>query len=780
MLRYVKRNDAPTPFERPADMPEVLHRLLVGRGIGSAEAAERFLHPDARSLHDPFLLSDMDRAVGMLRAAVESGDPICVYGDYDVDGVCASAIMRLTLEAMGANVRVYLPSRHTEGYGLNERAVREIAGTSKLMVTVDCGVTSVELVALARSLGLSVIITDHHRPAEALPDCPVVNPLLNGYPFPHLCGAGVAWKLAWALTGELPMDLIDIAALATVADVVPLTGENRAIVAMGLEAVNRHPRTGVAALIEAAGLSGKPVTATAVAFQLAPRLNAGGRLDTALRPLALITATDPAQAAALAEKLNAENDRRRTIEQQILREAEEQLRGFDFIRHRAIILCGKDWNPGVIGLAASRLVEEYHYPVVMLSDQGDKLTGSCRSIEGVDIHAALTGCADTILRFGGHKQAAGLTLAPDRLNDFIDAMDRWLAENIPPEVYVPALPYDTELDLEEVTPALVAALEGLQPTGFGNPAPVFRATAEVVEARRVGAEGAHLRLTLAQGGHRVGGIFFREGRRAEELQSDCPVDALFVPKINTYMGRTSAQLEVRALTNADANARIASNLGEELSLQCDFLTEIIYNKRIDPSDAPVPAPIDADALSALLRASPQGTLMLAGDMNAAALALGLGPCDLHIGHLPDDPRGFNAVAVCPRVGAIPPSYRRVVLMGCPAQALHWEGEVFRLDIRPDWLDVIPDLDAMRDVYRALTALYRRGTPCRNLQMLAHAAAQQSGKGPLTALLSLLALEDMGLFAFDLSASPVGVRRLDRKRAEPGDSAVWRMIQSWRS
>ena len=779
MLRYVKRNETPTPFERPVDMPEALHRLLVARGIASAEEASRFLNPDARSLHDPFLLSDMDEATGMIRAAVKSGDPICVYGDYDVDGVCASAIMRLYLESLGANVRVYLPSRHTEGYGLNEPAVREIASTSKLMVTVDCGVTSVELVALAKSLGLKVIVTDHHRPAEALPDCPVVNPLLNDYPFPHLCGAGVAWKLVWALSGKIPTDLIDIAALATVADVVPLTGENRAIVAMGLEAVNRHPRTGIAALIEAAGLSGKPVTSTAVAFQLAPRLNAGGRLDTALKPLELVATADPKRAAILAEELNAENTRRKAVEQQILREAEEQLRGFDFIRHRAIILCGKDWNPGVIGLAASRLVEQYHYPVVMLSDQGDKLTGSCRSIEGVDIHAALTGCADTLLRFGGHKQAAGLTLAPDRLHDFIDAMDRWLHDNILPEVYVPALPYDTELDLEAVTPALVAALEGLQPTGFGNPAPVFRAAAEVVEARSVGAEGAHLRLTLAQGGHRVAGIFFREGRRAAELQGDCPVDALFVPKLNTYLGRTSAQLEVRALTNADANARIASNLGEELSLQCDFLTEIIYNKKMDPCDAPVPATIDADALSAVLSAAPQGTLMLAGDMAAAALALRLGPCDLHIGAMPDDPRGFNAVCVCPRAGAIPAGCRRVVLMGCPAEALDWEGEVFRLDVRPDWLDAIPDLDAMRDAYRALTALYRRGTPCRNLQMLAHAVAEQSGRNRLTALLSLLTLEDMGLFAFDLNASPVGIRRLDRRHAEPGESAVWRMIQSWR-
>ncbi|MGX8705253.1 MAG: single-stranded-DNA-specific exonuclease RecJ, partial [bacterium] len=393
MLKYIKRNDRPTPFDCSPDMPPALHRLLVERGIGSAAEADRFLHPDERSLHDPFLLNDMAVAVDILQRAIASGTPICVYGDYDVDGVCASAIMLKYLRSRGATTEVYLPSRHTEGYGLNADAIREIAGWAKLLVTVDCGVTSVELVALAKSLGLTVIVTDHHRPAESLPDCPVVNPLLNDYPFPFLCGAGVAWKVVWALSGAVPLQLVDIAALATVADVVSLTGENRAIVAMGLKSINRHPRIGLAALIDAAGLSGKPISSTAIAFQLAPRLNAGGRLDTALRPLKLIMTDDPAEAKSLAEELDAENDERRQIEQQIVREAEVQLEGFDFIRHRALILAGVGWNPGVIGLAASRLVEKYHYPVVMLADQGDRLTGSCRSIEGVDIHAALTGCA---------------------------------------------------------------------------------------------------------------------------------------------------------------------------------------------------------------------------------------------------------------------------------------------------------------------------------------------------------------------------------------------------
>ena len=782
MLRYTKRNDAPTPFPRPEDMPEALHALLVSRGIGSADAAEAFLKPSVKDLHDPFLLSDMDRAVARLKAAMAAGQSICVYGDYDVDGVCAASIMKLWLEGRGAKVRAYLPSRHSEGYGLNEAAVRAIAQWADLLVTVDCGVTSVELVALARELGLDVIVTDHHRPAEALPDCPVVNPLLNHYPFPHLCGAGVAWKLVWALGGEIPMALIDIAALATVADVVSLTGENRAIVALGLQSINRRPRPGVAALMEAAGLAGKPVTATAVAFQLAPRLNAGGRLGSAERALDLVTAMDAAAAAPLAEALEQENTRRRAVENQILAEAEAQLRDFDFIRHRAIILSGKDWNPGVIGLAASRLVEKYHYPTVLLADQGDKLTGSCRSIEGVDIHAALTGCAETILRFGGHRQAAGLTLEPERLDDFIRAMDAWLSDHIPPRAYVPVRAYDTEIDLSHVTPALVAALDGLQPTGFGNPAPVFRVRAELIEARAVGAEGAHLKLTLAQNGARLGGIAFREGRRAAALMAGaekCPLDALFVPKLNTYMGRVSAQLEVQALADADANARIASNIDDEWGIQCEFLTEILYNKKITPSIGEM----GLDDLSRQLDAAPQGTLVIAGDFASARRALACAPqdCppDLYIGHLPDDPRAFNAVCVCPPAGGIPPGYRQIVLAGTPEEWLGGETNARRLEGRAAWMDALPDLDALRDAYRAMASLTTRPVSFYNLRQLAHLVEAQCGLSRAAALAAVVAMEDMGLFSIDLKSVPGRLIRLKKKRAEPEKSAVWQMLTRWR-
>ena len=785
MLRYTLRNVETHDFPCPEGMPEALHALLVARGIRSAGEAEAFLNPGVRDLADPMRLSSMAAAVARIRGAMQNGETICVYGDYDVDGVCASAILSLWLKSEGADARVYLPSRHSEGYGLNEGAIREIAGWATLMVTVDCGVTSVALVALAKELGLDVIVTDHHRPGDQLPDCPVVNPLLNDYPFPYLCGAGVAFKLVWALGGrDAALGYVDVAALATVADVVSLTGENRAIVRMGLDAINGGAplRPGIAALIEAAGLTGKRITSTAVAFQLAPRLNAGGRLGSAMRSLELVTQTDPARARAGAEALEEENARRREVETEILRQAKEQLEGFDFTAHRALILAGKGWNPGVIGLAASRLVEAYNYPVILLADQGDRLTGSCRSIEGVDIHAALTGCAHTLERFGGHRQAAGLTLLPDKLEAFRAAMDDWLWRNVDPSVYIPVQAYDAPLEFADVTTGLIAALEGMQPTGFGNPAPLFRATARVVEARAVGAEKAHLRLTLAQGGRRLGAIAFRQGRLAPELTGS--VDALFAVKLDTYMGRSEPQLELRSLSNADVFQRLSAKLGEEPPMICEFLTEVFYNKKIVPFADPAPQ-TSPEALEAWMSQSPQGTLVIAGDIaSAGRLLRRLEACapDLVLGRLPEDPRAFNAVCVCPSGGSIPPGYRRLVLVVAPEECVPAgaPAEVHSLGSSPAWMGDLPDLDAMRDAYRALMRVMRRPVWCRSMGQLARLVAAEAGCGEVSAAASILAMADMGLFGLELQGDGISLSRSDRPKARPEDSAVWNALQRWRA
>ena len=788
MLRYLKRSDSAAHFERPAKLSPALHRLLMERGIDSAETAERFLNPDIRNLYDPFLLSDMDRAVDMIRGAIAEGMPICVWGDYDVDGVSASAIMLKYLKDQGARAEVYLPSRHTEGYGLNENGIREIAGWAKLLVTVDCGVTSVELVELAKSLGLQVVITDHHRPGDNLPDCPVVNPLLKDYPFPFLCGAGVAWKLIWALSGELPIHLIDIAALATVADIVSLTDENRVIVACGLQSINQNPRTGLQALIESAGLKGKNITSTSIAFQLAPRLNAGGRLDTAMAPFQLLMTEDAAEAKRLSEALEEENTKRREIEQQIMGEAEAQLRDFDFIHHRAIILSGAGWNPGVIGLAASRLVEQYHYPVIMLSDQGEKLTGSCRSIEGVDIHAALTGCREHLVKYGGHKQAAGLTLKPEALQPFIDGMDEWLRQNAPPEIYIPVEKYDTELDFEAVTPGLIASLEALQPTGMGNPAPVFRAVADVLEARAVGSTGAHLKLTLSQQGQRIGGIAFRAGDRADRLSGGNTLDVLFVPKLNEYMGRVTAQLEVKAIKDVH---QIEPKVHKETALLCDFLTEILYNNRISFDDngevlsdsSKAPSPIDFDALAERFGQSPQGAILITSEYAEAARLMKTLPeaCapDLYTSEWPEDPRAFNAICVCPAKGTMPRGYTHVTLCGVPRGVLPQGTPYYRLEASSDWFNQLPELQTMRQVYRGLMDLSRRPMRFFNLKQLNQLVADSVGTDPIGTLASIIAIEAMGLFEYNFSVAPARILRLPAKKAEPEECPLWRTLQRWR-
>ena len=780
MLRYRLREINRTYFPRPEGMSATLHALLIQRGIASAEDAERFLNPLPEYLHDPMLLNAMDRVVPRIRTAMEAGENVCVYGDYDVDGVSASAILAAYLRSCGVPTEVYLPSRHTEGYGLNEEAIRGIAERNTLMITVDCGVTSVELIALAKSLGLDCIVTDHHRPAEILPDCPVVNPLLNGYPFPSLCGAGVAFKLVQALGGlEAAMEYVDIAALATVADVVPLTDENRVIVKWGLERINTNPRPGIQALIDGAGLADKKIGAGNIAFQLAPRLNAGGRLGSARRSHNLLLSPTLDEARGPAAELEQENADRKQIEQEILAAAEKQLEGFDFPAHRALVVAGEGWNAGVIGLAASRLVEKYHYPSIVLSDNDGVLTGSCRSIVGVDIHAALTAVQQHLIRFGGHKQAAGLTLARENLEAFRAELDAWLSENVSPMCYIPDQEYDMAVHFDELTTSFVNELEALQPTGFGNPAPVLRSTAFIVTSRAVGAEGAHLSVQLSENGTHKKGIFFRGGPLEDRLPDT--VDVLFTPKLNTFMGRTDVQLELKAVNSGDVLAEISAKVEEEDVLQHEFLTNLFYNKRINffNEDA---GKVSPDEVKNLLAESPQGTLILAADMAEAgrlADAFAPTPFDLFVGELPEDGRRFNALCVYPPDGDFG-GYRKIILAGVPGISKVPDGaKVMRLNVKTKWLKDLPDVDGMREVYKALLRLSKRPVKYDRFINLTHLLACDTGIAQIGCAASVLALHDMKLVELDLNALPIAVKLMPMQKTDPDSSAVWRAVSKWR-
>lgn len=552
MLRLIPKNQQKRqipPELASLGLPERLLELLLDREIDTPEKIERYLHPKREDLLDPMLMQDMDKAVNVIRDAIEKHEEITVFGDYDVDGVTATAILLTYLRKQGAQVGFYIPDRHGEGYGLNIAAIEQIATHSKLLITVDCGITCAAEVARAKELGMRVIVTDHHQIGPQIPECEaVLNPLLGHYPFRRLCGAGVAFKLVQAMGGtEAIESLWELAALATIADIVPLMDENRVIVYYGLAAMAATQRPGLIALMESAGVDMQKVSSSDVAFRMAPRINAGGRLALASRGVQLLTTRRMDTAREIAEELNQDNIRRRELEIEIFQQADEMTRQqIDFMNERAIVVCGEGWNPGVIGLAASRLVEKYKWPTILLSRDGDICVGSARSIPGVNIHEAMSTCRDLFIRFGGHAQAAGLTIEAKNVPEFKRRLSEAIREQAAPEAFIPTEEYDLELELSEMTEAFVDAFSAMQPTGFGNPAPVFCVRGvHTTDVRTIGKDGAHLRMRLAQGSDMRSAIGFRMGDRAANLPE--VIEAIITLSINVWQDKRSVQCELRQM-----------------------------------------------------------------------------------------------------------------------------------------------------------------------------------------------------------------------------------------
>ena len=546
-MKFVLR-DTPdfTPF---LSQPPWLSALLRLRGITDEAEARRFLSPTLEDLHNPFLLPGMQKAVDLLKEAISSRDPILVWGDYDADGVCASAILLETLREEGALVSCHLPSRQEEGYGLNEAGVREAAASSvKLLITVDCGISNVDEVALARSLGMKVIVTDHHTLPPVLPEADVLmNPLLGDYPFPSLCGAGVALKLCHALQGQQGLEKrLDLAAIATVADVVPLLGENRVIVREGLIRMQASPRPGVRAMLASAAVA-PPLRSEHLAFRIGPRLNAAGRLSSASLAQELLLTRDPLRAEQLARDLEALNVRRQSLEREMTASALSQAQALpSFSSARSLVVAGEGWNPGLVGLTAGRLCEKFYRPAVALSVSGDTAVGSCRSIPGVNIFEVLSRCEDLLVRFGGHAQAAGLTLQTDRIEAFRARLDQVIRESSDESVFTRQLVYDLEVPFRVWTPETLETLSLLEPTGYGNPAPVFLLPAAQVQSmRRVGRDLSHLQMSLLTEGLLVKGIAFSQGEHADKGYSR--VDLLYRPILNEFRGRVSVEAQIQAL-----------------------------------------------------------------------------------------------------------------------------------------------------------------------------------------------------------------------------------------
>ena len=534
-------------------------RLLCLRGFANAERADRFLNPSLDHLHDPFLLADMDRAVPRLERAVAQRERIAIHGDYDVDGITSTVILRRALEMLGGDVVHFLPERLRDGYGLQPAAIERLhAQGVGLIVSVDCGIRAADAARRARELGVDLIITDHHEPDGTLPDAlAVINPKRAdcAYPDKYLAGVGVALKVVQALCARagknkwLPA-FVKIAAIGTLADVVPLVGENRVIASHGLASLSRGPHAiGLRSLLDASGLTGKTIDSYHVGFMLAPRVNAAGRMSTPDIAARLLLATDEAlgeEARALAQQLCDENTRRQQEEAELVAEAKKAIETDPAVgAHNVLVIGGSGWHRGVIGIAASKLVDAYHKPAIVLSIDGDIAHGSCRSIPDFDLLAALEHCSDLFIKFGGHKQAAGLTMEAGRLPEFRARINAYADQVIEPDQLRPRLRIDGPLSLRAITHDLVRGLDLLGPFGLANPRPVFHASGvEIVDGPRTIKE-RHLKMTFAQDGRRFRAIAWRAAERAEFLeQNRSAMNLAFSLDRNEYQGETFLELSV--------------------------------------------------------------------------------------------------------------------------------------------------------------------------------------------------------------------------------------------
>ena len=550
-------------LRRELSLPPALCRLLALRGFTQPESAKRYLRPRLEDLHDPFLLAGMDAAVERLRKAIDNGEKILVHGDYDVDGICSAALYTRVLRSLGATVQAFVPHRLADGYDLGHAGVRAAAefGAS-LILTGDCGIVAFDAVRAAADLGIDVIVTDHHTPGAQLPQCvAVVNPNRPDcrYPEKGLAGVGVAFKLCQALasTYGLPEDALwyylDLVAVATIADLAPLTGENRALTRYGLRLLTQTKNPGLAALLKTAGLHEHPVLAAGqISHVLAPRINAVGRMSEAARGVKLLLEDDPERALAIAHSLEEENRTRQEVDRATLQQALDMLEGdFDPERNRVIVLAAEGWHPGVIGIVASRVVELLHRPTILiaLEEGGERGRGSARSIPAFHLYNALHSCARLLERFGGHKYAAGLEIRAENIPVLRSELEAYAADVLTPDDLVPELTYDLELTLPEANVDLLRLMRHLGPHGVGNPSPVFVARNVMVGGypRIVGEN--HIKLQLVQDGAQLPAIGFRMAHRLADLDVSGKIDVAFQLQLDRYNGYEYLQarlLDLRA------------------------------------------------------------------------------------------------------------------------------------------------------------------------------------------------------------------------------------------
>ncbi|PHN95081.1 single-stranded-DNA-specific exonuclease RecJ [Maribacter sp. 6B07] len=538
------------------NVDSLVAQLLLQRGISTFEEAKHFFRPQLSDLHDPFLMKDMDIAVERIEEAIANGENILVYGDYDVDGTTAVALMSSYLLSYYPNVATYIPDRYDEGYGVSFKGIDFAEDNDfTLIVALDCGVKAIDKVAYAKEKGIDFIICDHHRPGTILPRAiAVLDPKREdcSYPYDELCGCGVGFKLIQALgsrRGETIDDVIyylDLVATAIGADIVPITGENRILAYYGLQVINQQPRIGFKAIIDQ--INKKELTITDVVFIIAPRINAAGRMKHGQHAVNLLTETNMDQAIQFASEIEKFNTDRRGLDQEITIEALGQIQENEEQEGFTSVVYKDTWHKGVIGIVASRLTETYYRPTLVFTKSGDKLAASARSVRGFDVYNALEGCSDYIEQFGGHKYAAGLTLLEEQYNNFKHQFEKVVKETIDPQMLIPEITIDAVIELKDINPKLMRILKQFAPFGPGNMSPVFMAEnlQDTGYAKGVGKEEAHLKLSVVQqDSHKIDGIGFNMGDKLSLVTGRKPFNAVFSIDENEWQGNVSLQLKLK-------------------------------------------------------------------------------------------------------------------------------------------------------------------------------------------------------------------------------------------
>lgn len=532
--------------------------LLVQRGISTFEEARQFFRPSLNDLHDPYLMKDMDKAVARIEKAVANGERILVFGDYDVDGTTAVSLMSGYLRSFYPNVDTYIPDRYGEGYGVSIAGIDYADDNGcTLIIALDCGIKSPDKVAYANEKGIDFIICDHHRPGDTLPDAvAVLDPKRDDctYPYDELCGAGVGFKLVQALAAnrnQTIMDLLpwlDLVATAIAADIVPITGENRILATFGLNVINTNPRPGIKALIQ--NVKKKILTISDVVFTIAPRINAAGRISHGNHAVALLTEFDLTQAEEFAAQIETFNTDRKGLDKQITVEALAQIDRNNDHNRKTTVVYQEDWHKGVIGIVASRLIETYYRPTLVFTKSGDKLAASARSVRDFDVYNALEACADCLEQFGGHMYAAGLTLKEEQYENFRNRFEEVVAATIAPELLIPEIRIDEEIDFSDITPKFFRILKQFEPFGPGNMTPVFmtRKVRDTGYGKAIGSDNEHLKLYIKQGdSESYGAIGFGLGKKQSLACNGDTFDAAYSIEENEWNGEVKLQLRLRDL-----------------------------------------------------------------------------------------------------------------------------------------------------------------------------------------------------------------------------------------